>query len=653
MQLKKLHLLEKTPLNLRKEYFIIFLLIVMTAVSYWQLKNNDFINLDDTQYITENPQVKAGLTVESVKWAFASTQVHNWHPLTWLSHMLDIQLFGLNPGWHHVTNLMLHIANTILLFLLFYRMTKGLWQSAFVAVLFALHPLHVESVAWASERKDVLSTLFWILTIGAYSYYVERPVLLRYLITLLFFILGIMSKPMVVTLPFVLILLDYWPLGRLQLPGPKLANHDETTKPTKRKQKSKKVPKSIIIEKSQNQRTTKPTNLWSTLTHLVREKIPFFIVSAISCVVTVVAQKAAIYSVSELPLGYRVSNAIVSYVHYLIKMIFPVNLSVFYLQLGQIPAWQVFAAMALLIFVTIPVIIAIKKYKYLAVGWLWYLGTLFPVIGIMQVGDQSMADRYTYIPLIGIFIMIAWGIGALSSKWRNQELILGIITGIILMVLSFCTWTEVKYWRNSETLFTQALKADANNPRVHSLLAHTLSRKGHIDEAIQHYEEALRIQPRILDPEFHKELGRLLVAKGNLGAAIPHFQTALQLNPHDTQAREFLEMNTAIRGNSNDAIAYYRKALQTNPPNPYVHYLLGEALAKQGQSEEGIAHLKEALRIRPDIAEAHNGIGIILASKGKLSEAIGHFREALRIKPEFREASNNLRLALAQQNMHR
>jgi Flp pilus assembly protein TadD len=532
-------------------------------------------------------------------------------------------------------------------------MTKAIWQSALVAAVFALHPLHVESVAWVAERKDVLSTFLWMLTIGAYSYYAERPVIQRYLITLLFFILAIMSKPMVVTLPFVLILLDYWPLGRLQLPGPKLADHEKVTKPPKRKQKSKKVPKSIIIETSQKQRTTEPANFWSNLTQLVREKIPFFIVSAISCVITVVGQKASIYSMSELPLGYRVSNAIVSYAHYLIKMILPVNLSVFYLQLGQIPAWQVFAAMVFLTFVTIPVIMATRKYKYLAVGWFWYLGTLFPAIGIMQTGDQSMADRYTYIPLIGIFIIIAWGIGAVSSGWRNKELIIGIISGIILMALSFGTWTEVKYWRDSETLFTKALKADANNPRVHWLLAKTLSQKGDIDEAIQHYEEVLRIQPRIYDPEFHKELGRLLAAKGNLSAAISHFQTALQIDPHDTQAREFLEMNTALRGNSKDAVAYYRKTLQTNPSNPYAHYLLGEALAKQGQYEESIAHLKEALRIKPDIAEAHNGIGIILASKGKLSDAIGHFSEALRIKPDFREASDNLRVALAQQKRNR
>lgn len=300
--------------------------------------------------------------MESVKWVLTSTQAHNWHPSTWLSHMLDVQLFGLNAGWHHVTNLILHIANTILLFLVFYRMTKGLWQSALVAALFALHPLHVESVARTSKRKDVPSALFSILTIGAYSYYVERPVLKRYLATLLFFVLGIMSKPMVVTLPFVLILLDYWPLGRFQLPDPKLADQEKSTKPAKRKHKGKKISKSEIIETSQKQRTTAPTNLWSSLAELVREKIPFFIVSAISCVITIVAQKDATYSVSELPLGYRISNAIVSYAHYLGKMILPVNLSVFYLQLGKIPAWQVFAAIMPLTFITILVIVVAKKF---------------------------------------------------------------------------------------------------------------------------------------------------------------------------------------------------------------------------------------------------------------------------------------------------
>ena len=651
MKLEILHFSDRKPLNLHKEYLIALILITITAISYWQVKDHNFITFDDPQYITENPQVKTGLTLESVKWAFTSLHVYNWHPVTWLSHMLDVQLFGLNPGWHHVTNLIFHIATTLLLFFVFHRMTKALWQSTLVAAIFALHPLHVESVAWVAERKDVLSAFFWMLTIGAYAYYVERPVVQRYLLTILFFILGLMAKPMLVTMPFVLLLLDYWPLGRLQLSALKLADPDKNTKPASRKHKRKKVQKNVVTETSQQHKIVQSVNPWSNLKQLAYEKIPFFILSVISCVITIIAQKDATYSIQELPLGYRITNAIVSYTHYIVKMIYPVNLSVFYPRPNEIPSWQTFGAMLVLICVTILVIQATRKFKYLAVGWFWYLGTLVPVIGLIQVGSQAMADRYTYIPLIGIFIMFAWGVHDVSRRWKNQKVILGIIAGILIIALSFGTWVQVRYWRNNDILFKHALNVDARNWKAHYILAITSSQKGYIDEAIQHYQDALRFVP--YESEIHKGIGLLLAAKGNIDEAISHFEKASQIDPHDTKAREFLEINLALRGNIKEAISHYKKALQINPSNPYLHYVLGEALAKQGHFDESISHLREALRIKPDIAEAHNAMGIVLASRGKLPEAIVHFREALKLKPDYREAIGNLKIAMAQQKVRR
>jgi len=653
MQQKILHHIDKKKFPLRKEYLIALILIIITAISYWQVKDNDFISFDDPYYVTQNPQVQKGLTIDGALWAFTSIHAFNWHPLTSLSHMMDVQLFGLKPGGHHLTSLIFHIANTLLLFMVLTRMTGAIWQSALVAVLFACHPLHVESVAWISERKDILSTFFLLLTIFFYIRYVENPKIGQYLLVVLFFAFGLMAKQMLVTLPFVLLLLDYWPLNRLDPKKFKNINHtaiQNIEKHTGKKQKTKKVSVKNTVK---TQKNLKAASQWSLVFPLLKEKIPLFILAAAASIVVFLVQHKTgiVKSAAEYSLQSRIENALVSYVLYMSKMIWPVHLAVFYPHSGDtLVLWQVLGALLLLSCITIIVLVIVKK-PYLTVGWLWYLGTLVPVIGLVQVGLQSMADRYTYVPLIGLFIMIAWGVHDISKGWKNQKIILGIFAGILLFALSVCTWVQVKYWRNSETLFEYALKVTKNNWFAHYSLAKTSQKKGNIDEAIQHYQDALRIMP--IDQWIHKDYGLLLAAQGNIGEAISHFQTALQLDPSDAKAREFLEMNLGFRGNIKDAISHYRNALRLNPSDPYIHYLLGEALAKQGNFDESLTHLKEALRIKPNFAEAHNGIGIVFASRGNLPDAIFHFHEALKIKPNYRDARDNLKVAIAQQKKRR
>lgn len=372
-------------LRTRRNIMVCLILILAIFTVFWQVRSHDFVNYDDDKYVTENRDVKAGLTTQSIIWAFTTTHASNWHPLTWLSHMLDISLFGLNPGWHHLTNLLFHIANTLLLFLILRGMTEEFWKSAFVAALFALHPLHVESVAWIAERKDVLSTFFWMLTILAYAYYVKHPVLRRYLFVLFSFLLGLMSKPMLVTLPFVLLLLDYWPLGRFQMEESGI-----TRNPKKHKSKHPEYQKSIALR-------------------LVREKTPFFVLAGFSSIITFIAQQhgGTVRSLEFLPVKTRVANALISYVAYIGKMIWPFNLAVLYPHPGTtLPMWQTILAGLFLLFISYLVIRKVKKLPYLSIGWFWYVGTLVPVIGLVQVGAQSMADRYTYIPLIGLFIRL-------------------------------------------------------------------------------------------------------------------------------------------------------------------------------------------------------------------------------------------------------
>ena len=602
------------------------LLIVATLGVFWQVRSHDFLNYDDDVYVSENSQVQEGFTRKSVIWAFTSGYAYNWHPLTWLSHMLDCQLFGLNPGGHHLTNLMLHLANTLLLFLLLNRMTSSLYRSALVAALFALHPLHVESVAWVAERKDVLSTLFWMLTMWTYLLYVEHPRLGRYLLTLVVFTLGLMAKPMLVTLPCVLLLLDYWPLDRLAL----------------------RQPEDSINSGAQKGLSSSPQR--SFLLRLFWEKVPFFVLAAVSSAVTFLVQQSsgAVKSVESFPLSIRIANGLVSYVSYIYKMIWPQHLAVFYPHQGSsLPMWLAGAAGLLLLGISVAVMRAGRRHPYLAVGWLWYLGTLVPVIGLVQVGLQEMADRYTYVPLIGLFIMIAWGIPELTRGWRYGRVVLRMAAGSLLAVLMVCTWMQLRHWRNNETLFKHALNTTANNFLAHDSLGNTLAQQGKIGEAIDHYSAALRIKPDYMNS--HTNLGIALLQRGDVEQAITHFSAVLRYQSDSPEAHNNLGLAVARQGYVDRAIDHYFTAIRLKPDYPQAYNNLGNALASQGKFDQAINHYSEALRIKPEYAEAHSNLANALASQGRFKEAIDHYSQALQINPDNFEAHNNLGVVLADQ----
>jgi tetratricopeptide (TPR) repeat protein len=562
--------------NIRTELLICFFLVTVTFAVYWQVRSFAFVNYDDGQYITENQHVKNGLNYKSIHWAFSSYHAANWHPLTWLSHMLDIELYGLNPGAHHQTNLIFHIVNALLLFFAFRKMTSNLWQSGFVAALFAIHPLHVESVAWVAERKDVLSTFFWMLTMFSYARYAAHPGINRYLPVVGFFILGLMAKPMLVTQPFVLLLLDFWPLRRMQFN----ATADDGHKLQQR-------PQGLLI-------------FW--------EKIPLFSLALASSVMTFLAQKSgdAVGSMNLYPLATRVANALVAYVKYIGKMIWPANLAVFYPYSESLPGWQIIGAGVLLGLITFAAIRSFRQRPWFIVGWLWFLGTLVPVIGLVQVGLQAMADRYTYIPLIGVFIIVAWGVPELLHRWRRKEKLLGLTAISVIIMLGITSWLQTRYWENSHALFKHALNVTENNYLAHNALGNALKEQGKINEAMRHYLSALEIKPDYAAP--HYSMGHTLAEQGKLDDAINHFQKALQIKP------DYAE----------------------------VHDNLGYAFMMQGKIEQAILHYSEALRMKPDDAEIHNRLGLALVRQGQFDNAVIHFQKAVNLKADFIAAKNNL-----------
>ena len=519
---------EESFMSKYKIPIIYILLTVATLMTFWQVNHCDFITYDDANYITENSHILHGLTIDGIRWAFTTGYMANWHPLTWISHMLDGQLFGLNPQGHHLTNLLFHIANTLLLFFVLHRMTKTVWQSAFVAALFALHPLHVESVAWVAERKDVLSAFFWMATMGAYCLYVERPGIGRYLLVLLFFVLGLMAKPMLVTLPFVLLLLDYWPLQRYQQSNldPDIAI--KPLYPDKRKGKSKKKKTIKITEKAKEENSQDFKYPWAPIRQLFWEKIPLFAIAALSSIVTYIVQQkgGAVKSVQSFPLHVRLQNAFVSYVAYIGNMIWPDNLSVFYPHPGLWQQWQVLGAVLILVAITVLVIREAKKFRYLIVGWLWYVGTLVPVIGIVQVGGQARADRYTYIPLIGLFILTAWIVPELLKKWRYREKVLIASSILILACFSIVTWKQVGYWNNSFTLFDHALNVTVNNSVAYHNLGNAYYRLGNPRQAIVNYDRAIEIDSNAAD-SYHNR-GFSYAALGNQKQAIADYDRAIR-----------------------------------------------------------------------------------------------------------------------------
>jgi tetratricopeptide (TPR) repeat protein len=587
-------------------------LALVTLVVYLPALHHGFVAYDDQQYVTDNPRVQTGLTWAGLVWAFGF-HAGNWHPLAWLSHMVDCQLYGARAGGHHLTNVLLHVASTLLLFSVLNRMTNRMWRSAAVAALFAWHPLHVESVAWVAERKDVLCAFFWMLTLWLYVRHAAQPSIARYLFALGSFVLCLMAKPMGVTLPFVLMLLDYWPLDRIS----EFARRQPEKTPLRFAQKS-----------------------WR---QLAWEKVPFLALSASACVLTLCAQELAIVSTAGLPVSQRIAHVLAAYNHYLVAMFVPRNLAVYYPYQIHLPTLTITCAVIVLGLTTLLAITNLRRRPYLMVGWLWYLGTLVPVIGLVQVGDQAWADRYTYLPLIGLFVPMVW----LAFEAAKSRLVLQGASVIVAVVLLAATSAQLRYWKDTRTLFEHADKVTPQNYMAVTILGSLLAQEGKLDEAMEYYQTALRYQPAF--PEAHFFLGNALDEQGKLDEAVAEYQKALWFRPTQEQTHIFMGIALAKQKKYDEAIAHYTAALKLNPDSAVTHNNLARIFHTQGRLDAAIEHYNAALEIDPKLALAHNNLGILLIQKGSLVEGTRHLREALRLKPGNAETEFNLALALNQQ----
>jgi tetratricopeptide (TPR) repeat protein len=502
-------------------------LAIATWVVFGQTLRYDFVNYDDPRYVYQNTRITNGLKISGVAWAFTHIHAENWHPLTTITHMLDCQLYGLKAGGHHFTNVLLHTVAVVLLFLVFQRMTGALWRSAFVAALFAIHPLHVESVAWVAERKDVLSAVFFMLTLLAYVRYARAPSTWRYLIVAFVFALGLMSKPMLVTLPFVLLLLDYWPLNR------------------------------VGGERSRARRQ---------LLRLLVEKLPLIALSAVSSTVTFLAQRAAIGWTEQLPMLARINNAMVTYVIYVWQMLCPADLAVFYTHPeNRLPSWEISLALAVLIGITMAAVILRKDTPYFITGWLWYLGMLVPVIGLVQVGWQGHADRYTYLPQIGLYIAATWAVADLTASWRRQRIFLSAAALLVIGALSWSAWIQASYWRDSETLFSHALAVTRKNDVAENNLGIVFLEKGKLDQAISMLQAAIELRPE--NGPAHNNLAKALLQKGRLDEAMVHYRKFLEIEPQNVEARNILGTALIQRGHVREAVEQWQGALAIEPEN--------------------------------------------------------------------------------------
>jgi tetratricopeptide (TPR) repeat protein len=648
-------------------------LALVTLALYWPVSTYDFLNYDDPLYVTENARVLAGLRWGNVVWAFSTFHTGNWHPLTWLSLMLDCQWFGPRAAVAHFVNVVFHLANSVLLFLVCKRLTGALWPSALVAALFAMHPGHVESVAWVAERKDVLSGFFFLLTLLAYTQYAQSaatsprsaaqspkskvqsrkagakrqgvpgtgpgiasklqhpassiqppasivqhpgrhltlPVVPGYVLALLCFALGLMSKPMLVTVPFVLLLLDYWPLKRLQA-GLAAA-----------------APEKLLP--------------------LVWEKLPFFALSAVSSVVTFLAQRTegAVNSMDEVSLGGRLANVLVSYVRYAGKLLWPRNLSILYVHQGNWPVGAVAGSMLVLAAISAGVLWLGRSRGYLAVGWLWFLGMLVPVNGLVQVGLQAMADRYTYLPSIGLFVALIWGLGELAAAWRWRTTAWAAGAALVLVICACLTHRQLRYWQNSETIFRHALEVTPNNYVAFNNLGLYLFNQGKLEEAIQCYRKAVELGGNHGD--VLENLGTALSAQGQLEEAVKCYETSLRYNWPTAQTHSSLGALLVQLGRVEEAMAHFDQALKLDPGSPAAHRNLGHALASQGKYPEAIVQYRAALEAWPDDLESRCSLGKVLADMGDLKEAIRQQRLVLQTNPGHLGARNNLGIALAKQ----
>lgn len=554
------------------------LLLAAVFLVFGQTLQHGFVNYDDRTYICENRYLAEGSTAHKIAWVFTTDRAANWHPLTWLSHLLDYSIYGLrNPGGHHLTSVLLHAASAILLFLALRRMTGDFWPSAFVAALFAVHPLRVESVAWLAERKDVLSGLFFMLTLWAYARYTSRPFsFIRYFAVAAFFALGLLAKPTLVTLPCVLLLLDYWPLKRFQ------KHSDGADTPADQKYR------------------------------LILEKLPLFLLASVSCAMTIRAQHAAIESSGDVALPWRIGNALVAYVAYLIQFFWPFDLAVMYPHPGDtLPLLAIAAAALALAAISVAVVVLHRRSPYLATGWLWYLGMLVPMIGLVQVGFQSRADRYTYLPQIGICLMLAWAIRqfAASESAKRRAFVAASAALVILIIVAH---KQTALWCSDETLWEHTLACTANN--------HTA----------------------------HNHLGMALADQGHFGDAVEQYQKAKQIAPNDAKNRNNLGYALAKSGRIDEAIIEYSRAIDINPRLVAAHANLGVSLRKKKRIDEAVSHFNTALKIDPDYAMAHNNLGAMLQEEGKLAPAISHYQKAIELQPNYEAARRNLDMAMGQ-----
>ncbi len=573
-------------------------LIIIAVLPYYGIWDFEFISFDDPEYITNNPQVLTGLTWESIRWAFTTNAVANWHPLTWVSHMLDVSLFGLNPGAHHMGNVVLHALNTVLLFGFMARASGSPGRSAMLAALFAVHPLHVESVAWIAERKDVLSTFFLMLTLWAYLAYTRKPGWPRYLAVFVLLALGLMSKPMLVTLPFVLLLLDAWPLRRLGL---------------------------------------KPFE-WASVSPLIKEKLPLFGLVAVSSFITfhVQLEGGAVASVERVPLMLRLANALVSYVEYIINMFAPTGLAILYPFPGSVPLWKTLGSTALITAATVFAFKTRQRLPYVSVGWLWFLGTLVPVIGIVQVGSQAMADRYTYIPLIGLFIILVWGSHDLLARGHGRQIPLIATALLVLAGLTAASWMQSRYWRNSSVMWTHTLQVTENNFRAHNKLGIQLADSGQPEKAMAHYKMAIKIKPGFA--KAHNNLGNAVAAAGRPEEAMQHFENAISVKPDYAVAYNGMGSAQDDLGQMDEAIAAYEQALRLDPMLSAAHSNLSATYYKQGRMDQAVSKARQALELEPANARYHLNYAILIFSTGEIESARQHLETALRLRPGYQQA---------------
>ncbi len=586
---------------------------------YWPIYHAEFINFDDFLYVTHNEYVKEGLAAKSITWAFSSFDLSNWHPVTMMSHMLDYELFGMNASGHHLMNVLLHAGNTLLLFLALRMMTGALWRSAAVAFLFAMHPLHVESVAWVSERKDVLSTFFMLLSLVAYAHYAKNQSAIKYLLAFLLFVLALMSKPMVVTFPFLLMLLDYWPLRRF--------NDDHLNN----------------ILKSENQK-----HLW----FLIREKIPFLLMSIIVSIVTYIAQAqtGAVSSLSALPLLIRIANSVNAYALYIVHTLFPFNLSIFYPLVHGIPLWQTVCSACFIVLATYLGWRFRQCYPFYLVGWLWYLGSLVPVIGIVQVGMQAMADRYTYIPLVGIFMVLAWLLPDMTKHSKGAMLFEGITLLCIALLLTAATRIQAGSWTDTMSVFSRADEVTERNILAKLQIAGQYSQMGKQDDARNQFEELLRITPTNVTA-LHN-YGMFLVYSNHDDEGIKYLREALRLQPNSITVHNSLAQALWQKGKAEEAEKLLRASLILKPDHPDTHFYLAIVLGKSKERYgESLEHYREAIRIKPNHHRARLGLAITLQLHGQKEEADEHYRQVYRENPYvIAENRFNVGATLAAQN---